>query len=248
MTEINYQGLPWPVRDDVTAAQRRAWERLGRAGTWLTGAERIAVAAETRHAPNCTLCQQRKDALSPNSVNGRHDQLGALPESEVEQIHRIHTDPGRLSRAWYRDLCDGGVAEERYVEIVGVIATAVAIDTFTKGLGLDLWPLPEAQEGMPSRHRPAAAEQQMAWVSTLSPQDAMGSVDEDLYGGRPTVGNVVQAMSLVPAEVRNFFDLVTHQYLPPAAMMDFATEYRAISHAQIELAAGRVSALNQCVY
>ncbi len=31
-------------------------------------------------------------------------------------------------------------------------------------------------------------------------------------------------------------------------MRDFATEYRAISHAQIELVAGRVSSLNGCVY
>jgi AhpD family alkylhydroperoxidase len=31
-------------------------------------------------------------------------------------------------------------------------------------------------------------------------------------------------------------------------MWDFANEYRAISHAQIELIAGRVSVLNQCFY
>jgi hypothetical protein len=31
-------------------------------------------------------------------------------------------------------------------------------------------------------------------------------------------------------------------------MFDFDNEIRAISHAQIELVAGRVSAINQCVY
>ena len=70
MTEISYHDLPWPVRDDITAAQRRAWDRLGRAGTWLTGAERIAVAAEARNALDCDLCQARKAALSPNAVHG----------------------------------------------------------------------------------------------------------------------------------------------------------------------------------
>ena len=55
-------------------------------------------------------------------------------------------------------------------------------------------------------------------------------------------------MSLVPAEVRSFFDLVTHQYLPGEVMRDFSREYRAISHAQIELLAARVSALNRCLY
>jgi len=31
-------------------------------------------------------------------------------------------------------------------------------------------------------------------------------------------------------------------------MRDFGCEYRAITHAQIELLAGRISAINQCVY
>ncbi len=248
MSEINYQGLSWPLRDELTAAQRRAWERLGRPGTWLTGAERIAVAAEARNATGCALCRERKEALSPQAIEGNHDQLGAMAELEVDQIHRICTDPGRLSRAWYKGLIDGGVSEERYVETVGVIATIVAIDTFTKGLGLDPWPLPEGQAGQPSRMRPAAARQQMAWVSTLAPDDALGTEDEDIYAGRPVIANIVQAMSLVPAEVRNFFELVAHQYLPPTAMYDFDNEYRAINHAQIELVAGRISALNQCVY
>ena len=113
MTEISYQELAWPVRDDITAAHRRAWERLSRPGTWLTGKERIAIAAETRNAVNCSLCQERKEALSPQAIQGSHDHLGALPEQEVEQIHRIRTDPGRLSRAWYEGLGDGGMAEER---------------------------------------------------------------------------------------------------------------------------------------
>ena len=58
----------------------------------------------------------------------------------------------------------------------------------------------------------------------------------------------MKAMSLVPDEVRSFFDLVENQYLPGAAMRDFSREYRAISHARIELLAARVSALNRCLY
>lgn len=55
-------------------------------------------------------------------------------------------------------------------------------------------------------------------------------------------------MSLVPREVAGFFDVVNSQYLPGPAMRDFSREYRAITHAQIELLAGRVSSINQCVY
>ncbi len=248
MSEISYQDLPWPVRDNIAAAQGRAWDRLGEAGTWLTGVERIAIAAEARNAPACELCRARKQALSPHGVPGSHDHLGQLSPLEVEQIHRICTDPGRLGRSWYLGLRDGGMAEERYVETLGVIATTVAIDTFTKGLGMDPWPLPTPRPGAPSRRRPIAARQDLAWVATLPPADAVGTPDEDLYAGRPTAAHIYQAMSLVPAEVKGFFDLVTNQYLPPAAMTDFDNEYRAINHAQIELVAGRISALNQCVY
>jgi hypothetical protein len=55
-------------------------------------------------------------------------------------------------------------------------------------------------------------------------------------------------MSLVPEEAHGFFDLVEAQYIPGPAMRDFTREYRAISHPQIELLAGRVSAINRCEY
>lgn len=248
MTKINYENLAWPVRDEVIAAQQFAWDRLGRPGTWLSGAERIAIAAEARNASGCKLCQDSKEALSPYAVEGSHDHLGALAELEVEQIHRIVNDPGRLSRAWYKGLGDAGMVEERYVETVGVIVTVVALDSFTRGLGIAPWPFPEAEPGAPSQMRPAAARRQMAWVPTLSPGDVLGTEDEDLYGGAATAAHIKQALSLVPSEQRSFFGMVDHQYMLGVQMFDFEKEIRAITHAQIELVAGRVSALNQCVY
>ena len=55
-------------------------------------------------------------------------------------------------------------------------------------------------------------------------------------------------MSLVPAEVAAFFELDDAIYLPQFALKDFATEYRAIGHAQMELLAARVSLINRCRY
>ena len=76
----------------------------------------------------------------------------------------------------------------------------------------------------------------------------MSDAETDLYpSGRPAA-NIMKAMSLVPDEVKSFFDLVSHQYQGPLQMRDFSREYRAITHAQIELLAARVSALNQCLY
>jgi alkylhydroperoxidase family enzyme len=84
-------------------------------------------------------------------------------------------------------------------------------------------------------------------VPWLEPEDITDREAGIYPQGRPAA-NIMKAMSLVPDEVRSFFDIVSHQYQGPLEMRDFAREYRAISHAQIELLAARVSALNQCLY
>lgn len=246
MTEINYDAAPFAVRADLTAAHARAWHRLARAGAWFTGAERVAIAAEVRNATACPLCRERKAALSPYAVDGEHQSLGALGAPIVEVIHRVRTDPGRLTRAWFDGVRADGLSDGAYVEIIGVLATVVAMDTFARGIGVEPLPLPRAMDGAPTNYRPAGVKQGPAWVPWIAPEDA-GDAEADLYGGS-TGAHIRRALSLVPDEVRGFFDLVETQYLPGPAMRDFDREFRAIDHAQIELIAGRVSALNGCVY
>jgi mono/diheme cytochrome c family protein len=236
-----------PIRPDIAAAQARAWERIARAGAWWDGAQRVAIAAETRHAPNCALCHRRKAALSPAAETGEHDSLGALPEAIVEIVHGVRTDPGRLSERWYRGVLADGVSAEQYVETVSIVAHIVAIDTMARALGREPPRLPTPQPGSPSGYRPRGAKPGPAWVPWVEPEDA----EPGTLGHYPTerpAANIQKALSLVPAEAEGFFDLVVHQYLPGPAMRDFAREYRAITHAQIELLAARVSALNQCLY
>ena len=236
-----------PIRGDLAAAQARAWERIARPGAWWDGAHRIAIAAETRNAALCGLCRARKAALSPSAVAGTHDSLGALPEPVIEIVHRVATDPGRLSERWYRGIIAGGLGEERYVETISIVALIVAIDTMARGLGRDPQPLPTPQTGAPSGYRPRGAKPGPAWVPWVEPDDAADGELGHYPSDRPAA-NIMKALSLVPEEAEGFFDLVTRQYLPGAAMRDFTREYRAISHAQIELLAARVSALNQCLY
>ena len=159
----------------------------------------------------------------------------------------MRTDPGRLGERWFRGVIAAGLSEEQYVETVSLVAHLVAIDTMGRGLGLDRLPLPHPEPGTPSRRRPASAKPGGAWVSWLEPADA-SQAEAGLYPTDRPAPNIMKAMSLLPEEVRSFFDVVSHQYLPPMAMRDFSREYRAISHAQIELLAARVSALNQCLY
>lgn len=246
MGTLAYDTAPFGVRDDLTGAHRRAWDRLGKPGTWLDGKTRVAVAAEARHAWTCDLCERRKEALSPFSIDGTHDSLGALPENEVEVIHRIVSDPGRLTHGWYKSMIESGVQDTRYVEIVSVVAHVTAIDTFARGLGMSQQALPTPEDGEPSRYRPAEARQHEAWAPNID-ENEHGPNEADLFQVKPTA-NIRRALTLVPDEARGFFDVVTHQYLSGPQMRDFSQEFRAITHGQIELLAARVSAINQCTY
>ena len=245
-TRISYESASVMVRDEITEAHARAWRRIARPGTWWTGRERVAIAAEVRNAPLCRLCRERKAALSPYAVEGEHTSLGGLPEGAVEVIHRVVTDPGRLSRKWFDQVLAQGLEDTRYVEMIGVIVTVVTIDTFCRGIGfLPLHSLLQPVEGEPSKHRPKGAEPEGAWVPMIAHRNATGP-EADLYreGRHPNVG---RALSLVPEEVRGVKDLSAAQYFPGHQVIDVRLE-RSLSRAQMELIAGRVSALNQCFY
>ena len=247
MNQAPYENAPIRIRDDLAAAHRRAWDHLAQPGTWWGGDERVALAAETRNAPNCRLCRQRKEALSPAAVSGSHDSLGELPENAVEVVHRIRTDPARLTRSWFEGVMQSGLTPDQYVEIVSVGAHVVSVDTFARGLGISPLPLPCPASGTPTEKRPSGAKPGPAWVPWIEPADLMGS-EADIYPRGRAPANIHKAMSLVPAEVKSFFGLCEHQYLGALEMRDFGREFRAITHAQIELLAGRVSALNRCFY
>jgi hypothetical protein len=245
MAAVSYDRAPHSVRRDLADAQLRAWDRLASPGTCLDGATRIAVAAAAREARSCGLCRLRKQSVSPASPTGRHDDTSALPAGWVDIIHRIATDPGRLTRGWFDRTVPKHIEDGAYVELVSIVAHVTAIDTFARGIGSDVWPLPTARPGPPTRYRPEAARLHDAWVPTIA-WNEHGPREADYFQG--LAANIKMALTLVPDEARSFFDLVAHQYLPGPAMRDFSNEYRAITHAQIELIAGRVSALNQCTY
>jgi len=243
MTELSYESAPFAVRGDLTAAHRRAWRRLSHPGTWWTGHQRVAIAAETRKAQSCSLCRERRAAVSPFAIEGEHDSLGTLSEPIVDVIHRIGTDPGRLTQSWYQQVLTSGVSDAAYVEIVSVVATVVAVDTFARGIGIPAPALPDPVGGEPSRTRPASAKLDVAWVPMIGAEGP----EADLYGSGTLIPNIGRALSLVPGEARAFFDLSTAHYFSLNELMD-VTKGRAISRPQIELIAARVSALNQCFY
>ena len=249
MPELSYSNSPLQVRSDIEAAHRAVWKQMGEPGTWLTAAERVAVAAEARAAAKCSGCAERKAALSPYAVEVEHEEAADLPAAWVEVVHRVRTDAGRLSRRFYDEARASGITEEQYVELLGVLVRVTSIDTFCEALGLPQHALPEPQPGEPSRRRPSGAKQNGAWVPTLAPGDASGS-EADLYPktlpGMP-VPNVAQALTLVPDEMRAVARMSAVQYASPSRLMDMRFR-RALTRPQMEFVAARVSALNQCFY
>jgi hypothetical protein len=247
MVDLSYATASVPVREDLLAAHRRAWQRLAQAGNWWTGAERVALAAEVRNAWQCPLCKTRKAALSPYTIAGTHDCVSKLSESAVDVIHRVVTDPGRLTQAWFeKTLASEEITDAQYVEIIDVVVTVVSIDSFCRGIGVPLHPFPEPEPGEPSRYRPATAQLEEAWVPMIPVGGAVGA-EADLWNVAGRVGNVIRALSLVPDAVRQLMDLSTAHYVPRDHFMDFAWG-RSLSRAQMELIAGRISALRGCFY
>jgi hypothetical protein len=234
------------IRNDLIEAHDRAWAAIAAPGTWLTGERRVAVAAEIRHARDCALCARIKAALSPNAAQGRHDSLGTLGDAEVELIHRVVNDPGRLSEAWSQSVLARGLAEGEYVEIVGVIAMVMMMDTFTRALGVADRPLPQPQAGEPTRYRPAGAKKKAAWLPLVEPEDAT-EADGPMYPS-PKAGYIYRGLSLVPQSLRDYWALANIHYLPGPFVYQFDKSIRAITRPQMEILAARVSALHQCAY
>ena len=232
MLSIHYDHASVPVRSDLSEAHTHAWQRLAAPGTWWTGAQRVAIAVEARAAADCALCHERKASLSPGAVVGQHASPSDLPEAAVEAIHRISTDPGRLSKRWFDAFARQGLGDAAYVELVGVVSTLVSIDAFCRAIGVPPHPLPAPQPGEPSRVRPEDLGDHGAWVAMRS----------------GAVPNVLRALSLVPAEVANLKELGAVHYVGIDELISLGRGGRALDRGQMELLAGRVSALRECFY
>ena len=244
---FEYATTDLPIPERIVEAHRRAWDRLARPGIWWTGAQRVAIAQELRAAEACQLCADRKQALSAPSVEGEHTTTTDLPAPAIEAIHKIITDPGRLSQPWLDQLLGDQLTDAAYVELVGLLTTTLSIDDINRGLGLDLEPLPTPQPGDPERRRPTGATDEGSWLPTVPP-DQLDPQDAHIYGDPPRAGNVIRALSLVPPEVSSLADIQGAHYLKSSEMRIFEGLDRDLSRPQLELVAARVSVVNECFY
>ena len=252
MTAFNYESVTLPIREDLKGAYRDFWNTLAKPGTWWSGTERVAIAQESRNAMICDFCRRRKNALSPYQVVGEHSTgslLGlpasCLSDAAIDAVHRVVTDQSRITQSYIDGLDAEGITNEKYVELVGVVVTCFSIDEFNRALGLPLEPLPLAQTGKPTGYRPPLLARDVGFVPMVPPEGAVNK-ESDLWG--KVAPNVLRALSLVPDEVRSWIKVASVQYVM-GDLLNFAADTgRAIDRAQMELVAGRVSAINECFY
>jgi hypothetical protein len=243
---IDYSGIDYQVRDDIVASQQRAWDSLAKAGTWWTAAERIAIGEEVRASRRCALCTERKQALSPSAVNGSHDSASSLSAATIDAVHRIVTDPGRLTRVMVDAMIEDGLSDAHFVELVGVVCIVTAIDGFARTIGAEPAPFPAARDGEPARLRPDKLADDGYWIPTISFADGQCSGLYDLSNFMPNVG---RGLSLVPQCTRTAQDLMFAHYMPYTSVIsNYEPPNRPIDRMQIELVAARVSAKNDCFY
>ncbi len=217
--------------NDIEDAQRAARRAVAAPGDWLTGPERVAVWRESRDARSNPLDQARRNAVSPNAVGGEHRATAELSAPAMEVVHRVASDPGRLTRSWAEDHI-AALGEETYTELVGVTAIVSVLDRYEWAMGRPERPLPDPVEGEPARVRPDDVGDVGAWVSQSTGE---------------TRANVSRTLSLVPATNRTWRQLVDTHYSRGAGFMDLRWGF-ALSRPQTELVAARTTALSECFY
>jgi len=216
---------------EIAASREQARAALAGPGDWLTGAQRVDGWHEVRDAATNRLDRERKQALSPASVAGEHDATAELSSAAVEVVHRVASDPGRLTRAWAEKHIDA-LGAPMYTELVGVTAIAAVLDTFDLASGAGRRELPEPVEGAPARIVPPDVGDVGAWI----PQK-LG----------PTMANVSRTLSGVPETNAAWRSLVDSHYSRGREFAEL-TWNRALSRPQTELVAARVTALSECFY
>jgi len=163
----------------------------------------------------------------------------------VDAVHRLSTDPGRITKRWLDGLVAAGLEPEAVVELVGVVSLVALADTLAVATGEAERALPEPRVGEPGRERPTGLETSCAWVPTADPERAEGAVKlmyDMVRGDAGFVFHVARALTAVPATLQTFFRAFSVSYHTHGPTKG------ALSRPQVELLAASTSAINECFY
>lgn len=237
-----YADSHYPVSQAVDALHADEMKSFSKTGTWGSAEQRTAVAAIARKA--------RCEA-------GLHESVGdealcdtvELPAAVRRLAVAVALGGQEIDLEFCRQAQSEGVTEGAYVEIVAVVSRLVNLDVFARGIGVPSRPLSApADNTKPSFERPSEAIDEGFYTASVPCAPAGGALAKSLYGDGP-VGNILRAVSLVPSEAHRVISLIKQQYFPAEKLLDFSSESdHALSRAQIELVATKVSEHNQCFY
>jgi len=223
-----------PLAQTLKQAHAQTWQDIAKPGDFFTATQRTNMVQVAREALTCELCATRKSALSPYAVEGTHDGIASLDPIIIDMIHRLRTDPGRLTKRWF-DTVICHISTQEYVEIISVVTSSVIVDTLHNALGLGLPVVLDPARGKTKRLVNTQAIDGGAWVPILAAPDTMADT------GLPEVPNITRALGLLPSALALFFNT----FRPHYALKNIDL---SISQAQAEFVAARVSAMNECFY
>lgn len=203
----------FPIPSYMVEGIDRARNNFAAAGARWSGVERIEIANIARAA--------RAGRSRPDNVVG--ERASEMTETIASNAHAITQ---QTVDAFVADL---GRGPEAFVEMIGVVARLVAIDTFATGIGADLVSLPEPTTDAANGDTDGRARKRSAFV--------------------PTVGaaGATSALSAVASEDRAQEDLHGSLYLSYREMGDVHI-VKGLPRWQLELIAARTSLINHCFF
>ena len=90
MNAFAYADAADPVREDLAAAHRKTWEHVASPGTWLTGAQRVAVLEHGLEARRFVGAPPEPDQVRGAVTRGDLHEAKAVPGDR--QSHRFGVD------------------------------------------------------------------------------------------------------------------------------------------------------------
>ena len=223
MTTFTYADAPAPVPPGMVQSHRAVWERMAKPGSWWSGEQRVAIAAQARAA--------RAARNDPPWLRKLPDPGDVLPAAAVKAARIIGADAHQIDAEWAKGVIDE-LGDAAYIELASVIVCLTAVDAFAEAVGTPHEPLPSPLPGEPDRVRPDGLADAGAYVPMTD----------------PWVGpNVARALSLSPEGNQTFMGVVMTMYGAGGNFFELVWD-GPLTRPQCELMAARVSALNECFY
>jgi len=209
------------VRADLAESHRRSLAHVGAVGAHFTAEQRLRIATVARDA------YLEADPSPPWAR--------LFDEPALDVAYRLARHAGTITEQWYEQIISEGMHPLEWVEIVGIVIATVPVVAFARAAGLPSPGFPAPGSGAPhGRVAHELAPATLNWVPVAAPADQTASV--------------VQALSALPDEWDNLWQLAGAQYMSDAQMADPLWNRGTLSRPQMELTAGRISRIRECFF